>query len=121
MAKLTPITKQDLVNMGIKFASVTVPVFPVNVKKTIKMKVHLFDDLDQAKANLVTLNPLIIFDTEQVYGEKAIQESKKVQTDKFYIRVAEDVTHNDWIRVLDNLKEPKDSIYHILFDLSHIS
>lgn len=121
MATLTPIKKQDLVDMGLKFISVQVPVFPITVQRTVVMKAHLFDTLEQAKEELSKIPHLIIFDTESVYGENAVQENKKLQIDKLYIRLAENITDRDVKKLLGNLENETDAIYHYDFDLSNFS
>jgi len=117
MATLTPITKQQLVEMGLRFITVQVPVFPITIQKTIVMKSRLYETLDQAKEDLQQIPHLIVFDTESVYGAEAIQENKKLQNDKLYVRLAEDVTDKDMTRLLNNLKDTTDAIYHFDFDL----
>lgn len=121
MATLTPIKKQELAEMGLNFISVQVPVFPITVQKTIVMKAHLFDNLEQAKEDLSKIPNLVIFDTESVYGENAIQENKKMQLDKFYVRVAEDITDRDMKKLLGNLENETDAIYHFDFDLTYFA
>jgi len=105
--------------MDLKFITVQVPVFPITVQKTVVMKSYLFETLEHAKEELSKIPHLIVFDTESVYGEGSIQENKKLQKDKFYVRLADGITDQDMKRLLGNLDNTSDAIYHFDFDLSH--
>jgi hypothetical protein len=119
MATLTPITKSDLVEMGLNFVSVTVPVLPITVRKTGIMKTFLFTNKEEAKKKLSEMPALLIFDMEKVYGEKATQQNNKIPEDKFFVRLVEDISASQLKKIVDNARDPKDIIFHFDLDLTH--
>lgn len=119
MAKITPITKEKLKELGFKFITVKVPVFPISINKTALMKVHLFDTIEEATDFLKEIGTLIIFDTEAFYGSEPI-ESLNANKDSLYLRIA-DINENDWKHIESNMKDPKDVIHHFDFDMSYFN
>jgi hypothetical protein len=121
MPTITPITKDDLKSWDIKFISINVPTFAINIQKNCKTICHHFKTKEEAKVFIETqskTNPIIIYDVEKVYKEKATRPSKLVKEDCFYIQLA-DIDNKDFSRVYENIKSASDTIYRFTWDFSN--
>jgi hypothetical protein len=121
MAIITPITKEDLKSWDLKFISIDVPAFAINLKKNCKTVCHLFKTKEEAKEFLEKqkqLTPLIIYDVEKVYKEKATRPSKLVKEDSFYIQLA-DINNMEFTKVYENIKNTNDAVYRFNWDFSN--
>jgi hypothetical protein len=118
---ITPITKEDLKSWGIKFISIDVPTFAINIKKNCKTICHYFKTKEEAKATITSqqrLVPIIIYDVEKVLKERAVRSSKLAKEDCFYIILA-DINNQDFTKVYENLKNVNDAIYRFNWDFSN--
>jgi hypothetical protein len=121
LATITPITKDDLRSWEIKFIAIDVPTFAISIKKNCKTICHFFKTKEEAKTfieNQRRLTPIIIYDVEKVYKEKATRPSKLVKEDCFYIQLA-DINNADFTKVYENVKNTKDAVYRFNWDFSN--
>lgn len=120
---ITPITKDDLKSWGIRFISIDVPTFAISIKKNCKTVCHYFNNKEEAKTFIEKqkqLIPIIIYDVEKVYKEKAIRPSKLVKEPCFYIQLA-DIDNKDFTKVYENIKSASDAIYRFNWDFSNFN
>lgn len=122
MGKITPITISTLQSWNIKFISVNVPAFPIKIKKTCRTKRHFFKTLADGKAFLdglrATSSPIIVYDVEKTQKGQGCRDSKFVQTDCFYLQLAE-IDKVDFTIVYENIKKKQYINFNCEWDLSN--
>jgi len=122
MAKVTPITIEDLKSWNFKFISVNVPAFPIKLKKTCITKTHFFKTKEDCKVFLEGLKqkslPIIVYDVEKVQKGKSVRESKRVQVDCFYIRLS-DIDKVDFTTLYENIRKKQYVNFKCEWDLSN--
>ncbi len=91
----------ELAELGLKFISVPVPIFPV-LQNIYRMKMNWFVTKDLLINKLSNVDPLIIFDITNVYkqqpkvNESLIPDFIKMNKEGFYVRAIIDMPQHDW-------------------------
>lgn len=121
---ISPLGKQELGDLDLKFASLRVPAFPVG-QKVYAMRVYWFLTLDDVVKECSNIDPLVIFDTTSVYQESMevnVQSVPNEIIDKghgYMLRAVVDVPMADWLKVIRNYFEPESQTYTFEFDFEH--
>lgn len=101
---------KELAELGLRFISVTVPVFPV-YQKVYSVKMHYFVSKELLVETLKDIDPLIIFDTTKVYesqptiNQNLIPDFIRMNGGGFYVRAVTDINQADWRVLKTNIAE----------------